>query len=59
MVEKLDYKIIKKFTKIEIRDYPETILAIVEDINDNQAFGLLFNYISGNNKINVIKIIII
>jgi len=52
VVEKLDYTIIKKFTKIEIRDYPEIILAIVENINDNQAFGLLFNYISGNNKIN-------
>ena len=52
MVEKLDYTVIKKFTKIEIRDYPEIILAIVENINDNQAFGLLFNYISGHNKIN-------
>ena len=50
MVQKVKYSIIKKINNIEIRKYPEIILAIVEDKNDNSAFGLLFNYISGYNN---------
>jgi hypothetical protein len=51
VVEKVRYTVLKKINKIEIRNYPEIILALVENINDNKAFGLLFNYISGNNRI--------
>jgi effector-binding domain-containing protein len=50
MVEKATYNLIKKIDKLEIREYPELILAAVEDFEDNNAFGLLFNYISGENK---------
>ena len=50
MVEKVKYKIIEKINDIEIRKYPEIILAVVEDNNENNEFALLFNYISGNNK---------
>lgn len=51
MVEKVIYSILKKINKIEIRQYPEIILALVEGHNDDTSFGMLFNYISGNNKI--------
>ena len=50
MVEKVKYEIIKKINGIEIRKYPEIILAVVEGNNDNSEFGLLFDYISGNNQ---------
>jgi hypothetical protein len=50
MVEKVKYDIIDKINDIEIRKYPELILAVVEEYNENNEFGLLFNYISGNNK---------
>jgi len=49
MVEKAPYKVIKKIDKIEIRNYPKMILVSVKDFHDNDAFNLLFNYISGNN----------
>jgi len=50
MVEKVIYSILKRINKIEIRQYPKIILAFVDGYNDIRAFGLLFNYISGNNK---------
>jgi hypothetical protein len=50
MVEKVKYEIIKNINNIEIRKYPEIILAVVEGTNDNSEFSLLFDYISGNNK---------
>ena len=49
MVEKLQYDILKKLDEIEIRNYPEIILAVVNNHDDDTAFGLLFNYISGEN----------
>lgn len=52
MVEKINYKLLKKINNIEIREYPDLILAYVENFKDDNAFGLLFNYISGNNIIN-------
>jgi hypothetical protein len=52
VVEKINYKILEKINNIEIREYPDLILAYVENVNDDGAFGLLFNYISGNNMIN-------
>ena len=50
MVEKLQYQLLKKINGIEIRKYPEKIIAIVEGYEDNIAFGILFDYISENNK---------
>lgn len=50
MVEKASYEIIKTITNIEIRKYPKMLLAIVEGYEGDSGFGLLFNYISGNNK---------
>jgi hypothetical protein len=49
MVEKIQYELIKKIDKFEIRKYPEMILAVVEGYKDDSAFNLLFNYIRGNN----------
>ena len=51
MVEKVKYKVLKKKDNVEIRQYPEIILAVVKGNNDDSSFGILFNYISGNNKI--------
>jgi len=50
MVKKAKYEIIKKFDNIEIRKYPELLLAVVEGYKGDSGFNLLFNYISGNNK---------
>jgi len=41
--------LLKKIEDIEIREYPELILATVKNNDDDSAFGLLFNYISGEN----------
>ncbi len=51
MVEKTQYSVIEKIEDIEIREYPEMILAVVKDIDEDNAFSLLFNYISGDNKV--------
>ena len=49
MVEKAKYELIKKIRDVEIRKYPEMILAIVEGYEEDSGFNLLFNYISGHN----------
>jgi len=50
MVEKVKYNVIEKMNDFEIRKYPELVLALVGG-DDYITFGILFNYISGNNKI--------
>jgi hypothetical protein len=50
MTQEVPYEVIKKFGDIEIRRYPEVILAVVEGFIDDSGFGLLFQYISGENK---------
>jgi hypothetical protein len=50
MVQKVKYSILKRINKIEVRQYPKIILALVDGYSDDRAFGLLFDYISGNNK---------
>lgn len=50
MTEEVPYDIIKKNGEIEIRRYPEVILAVVEGFIDDSGFSLLFQYISGENK---------
>ena len=51
MVEIASYENLKKINGIEIRKYPKMLLAIVEGYKDDSGFNLLFNYISGDNKI--------
>ena len=50
MVKKVDYEILKTIAKVEIRKYPKLLLATVKGLEDNDAFSLLFDYISGSNQ---------
>ena len=50
MVEEAAYTLIEQLEKVEIRRYPRLLVATVTDLSDNDAFWLLFRYISGNNK---------
>jgi hypothetical protein len=50
MTQEVPYEVVKKIGNIEIRQYPEVLLAVVEDDNDDSGFRPLFQYISGNNK---------
>jgi DNA gyrase inhibitor GyrI len=51
MVEQLGYKTVEKSGEMEIREYPETVIAVVRDGgDDDSAFGHLFRYISGENR---------
>lgn len=51
MTEEIPYKILKKNGDFEIRRYPEIILSVVEGFIDDSGFGLLFQYIRGENTI--------
>jgi hypothetical protein len=51
MVEKANYEVLKIIDNVDIRRYPKMILAVVEGFEGDSGFSLLFNYISGNNKI--------
>jgi hypothetical protein len=50
MTQEIPYNVIKKIEDVEIRHYPEVIFAVVEDNSGDSGFGLLFQYISGENK---------
>jgi effector-binding domain-containing protein len=50
MVETTRYEETGRIGEIEIREYPELVLATVTGLSDNSAFGILFNYISGRNR---------
>lgn len=50
MTEEVPYEVVKKFGDIEIRRYPEVILAVVEGFIDDSGFSLLFQYINGENE---------
>lgn len=51
MVPTVKYEVIKKLGKVEIRRYPKIVIAKVSNLGlDN--FGLLFRFISGDNKQN-------
>lgn len=41
---------VQKKNKLEIRKYPELVIASTSGDIENSAFSLLFNYINGNNK---------
>jgi hypothetical protein len=49
MVQTVKYEIIRKLDKVEIRHYPRIIVAKVANY-ESDSFGLLFRFISGNNK---------
>ena len=49
MVAKAPYTVVNKIEDIEIRDYPDLLLAVVDDTEDTNAFGLLYNFITGGN----------
>ncbi len=49
MVETIKYEEIRKLGKVEIRHYPRIIIAKVDN-RVSDSFGLLFRFISGQNK---------
>ena len=49
MVQTIKYKVVREVGKVEIRVYPKIVIAKVEDPNVD-AFGLLYNFITGGNK---------
>ena len=50
MVKKVEYKVLKTIENVEIRKYPTLLLATVFGQPDNDAFVILFNYITGSNQ---------
>jgi len=50
MVEQAPYKVVRTIENVEIREYPDTLLATVSGRDDGAAFSILFNYIAGNNS---------
>jgi len=49
MVETIKYEVIRKIGKVEIRRYPKITIAKVDN-SVSDSFGLLFRFISGQNK---------
>jgi hypothetical protein len=50
MTDTIHYDVLKKLDRIEIRQYPAVIFAVVENHDEDSSFGLLFQYITGENK---------
>lgn len=46
----MPFTLVKKIGQLEIRRYPTVILAKVMNNRNDSGFGLLFQYISGENK---------
>ncbi len=49
MVQSVKYDTIKKLNNVEIRRYPKIVVAKVSNF-ESDSFGLLFRFISGNNR---------
>ena len=49
MVEQANYSVVRNLGKVEIRKYPSIVVAKVQGHRDS-AFGILFRFISGNNR---------
>lgn len=49
MVQTVKYEVVKTIGKVEIRRYTKIVLAKVANF-ESDSFGLLFRFISGNNK---------
>ena len=50
MVRSVPYEVVKHLGDAELRRYDDLVLATVYDMDDGEAFSLLFQYISGNNE---------
>jgi len=50
MVEIARYEVAERIGEVELREYPELMLATVSGQGDNSAFRLLFSFISGENR---------
>ncbi len=50
MTEEAPFEVVAIFDDIEVRRYPPILVATVEGMGENQAFGYLFRYISGKNE---------
>ena len=50
MVEIARYKEAGRISEIELREYPELVLATVTGLSDYSAFGKLFSYNTGKNR---------
>ena len=50
MVEIARYEVAGRIGEVELREYPELMLATVSGQGDNSAFRLLFSFISGENR---------
>lgn len=50
MVETAVYEEIGRIGEIELRKYPSLIIATVTGYSENEAFGFLFRFISGQNR---------
>ncbi|HTY16027.1 MAG TPA: heme-binding protein [Methanoregulaceae archaeon] len=50
MTESAPYTVTGTLGEIELRRYPELVLASVEDPGDDSGFQHLFRYITGNNR---------
>lgn len=50
MVDEVSYQVLASYGDVEVRRYPRILLASVDGKNANEAFGLLFRYISGKNE---------
>jgi len=51
MTERIAYTLVRRMDQVEIRRYPRIVLATVVERPDDEAFGILFDYISGSNKL--------
>jgi SOUL heme-binding protein len=50
MTEAIHYDVLRKLDRVEIRQYPAVVFAVVENHDEDSSFGLLFQYITGENK---------
>ena len=50
MTDSVHYEVVREYGRVEIRRYPPITLATVSAASDNEAFSILFDYISGNNE---------
>jgi len=49
MVRSVPYEVVKHLGDAELRRYDDLVLATVYEMDDEEAFALLFQYINGNN----------
>jgi effector-binding domain-containing protein len=50
MVETAAYQEVGHVGEVELRNYPAMVVATVSGHEENEAFGILFKYISGDNQ---------